>query len=63
MDQDNVEIIDALYKIEGQRLQRNDFDVWTTPAEVAAALPHSHPHYQWGCDTWEFSLLSFLKQF
>lgn len=50
MTDDLITVLDALYRVEQQKLQRSEFDAWTTPEEVAAALPHGDPNH--GNATW-----------
>jgi len=44
MTEDLITVLDALYRVERQKLQRSEFNAWTTPHEVAAALPPQHPY-------------------
>ncbi|MBN8460102.1 MAG: DEAD/DEAH box helicase [Verrucomicrobia bacterium] len=43
MNDDLIKVLDALYSVEHENLLRSDYQQWTTPGEVAAALPTEHP--------------------
>jgi hypothetical protein len=50
MNDDLIDVLNVLYRIEQENLLRSDFDSWSTPEEVAAALPEGHAHrgdFEW----------------
>ena len=51
-------VLKALYDIEEPELQRNRFDTWATPADIANRLPVDNPRY--GDETWVRNKLSEL---
>ncbi|KYF70833.1 DEAD/DEAH box helicase [Sorangium cellulosum] len=57
MDDEEL-VLQALYSLEGRRLSAGQFDGWTTPAEVAAALPEGHA--QRGDALWTRAVLERL---
>src|SRR5271157_3311503 len=42
MNDDLIDVLNALYRVEQDNLLRSNFDAWSTPDEVAAALPEGH---------------------
>jgi hypothetical protein len=45
MTDDQYRVLQALYQLEEDSLQAAQYDIWTTPADVAAALPPDDPHF------------------
>lgn len=56
MTKDQRDVLEALYMIETERLDRSDYDAWSTPAEIAAALTSAHR----GDATWTRRVLEGL---
>lgn len=42
MNEDLIDVLNALYRVEQENLLRSDFEAWCIPDEVAAALPDQH---------------------
>ena len=42
MNEDLVEVLNALYRVEQENLLQSDFDAWCSPDQVAAALPEEN---------------------
>ncbi|HWD90806.1 MAG TPA: DEAD/DEAH box helicase, partial [Verrucomicrobiae bacterium] len=45
MNQELLDTLDALYRLEEERLHQSDYDFWITPNEIAMALPVEHKHH------------------
>src|SRR5438128_7600815 len=45
MTDDQYRVLQVLYQLEEDRLQAAQYNIWTTPSEVAAALPPDDPNY------------------
>src|SRR2546425_10345178 len=42
MTPEQYRVLQAMYDIEEHSLRHNNFDAWTTPEDLAAALPQTH---------------------
>jgi hypothetical protein len=45
MTDDQYLVLQALYQLEEARLLAAEYNLWTTPTDVANALPADHPNY------------------